>query len=119
MPKVASKEDVRVVDDLLTENGLSTRLQVIIETNDGLENAYDIAQASPRIDALFFGGVDMAADLRCQYGWENLVYARSRVVHAAAGAMLDVLAACALLRSLADLSARPVFWNRYTDLLIM
>ena len=91
MPKVASKEDVRIVDNLLAENGLSTRLQVIIETNDGLENAYDIAQASPRIDALFFGGVDMAADLRCQYGWENLVYARSRVVHAAAGAMLDVL----------------------------
>jgi citrate lyase beta subunit len=91
LPKVSSKEDVHVVDALLSEQGLPTRLHVIIETNDGLEAAYEIAKSSPRIDALFFGGVDMAADLRCQYSWENLVYARSRVVHAAAGAMLDVL----------------------------
>jgi citrate lyase beta subunit len=64
---------------------------VIIETNRALEAAFEIAVCSPRIDALFFGGVDMAAELRCENAWEPLLYARSRVVHAAASAGLDVV----------------------------
>ena len=67
-------------DNLLTERGHDTRLHVIIETNAGLEAAYDIAHCSPRIDAMFFGGVDMTAELRCRNEWEPLLYARSRVV---------------------------------------
>ena len=33
----------------------------------------------------------MAAELRCANNWDNLLYARSRVVSAAAGAGLDVI----------------------------
>jgi citrate lyase beta subunit len=91
LPKVKSPHELRALDELLSEHGLATRLHVIIETNDGLEACYAIARASPRIDALFFGGVDMAADLRCRTTWEALLYARSRVVHAAAGAGLDAI----------------------------
>lgn len=91
LPKVKTPDEVKWVDDLLSERGHATRLHVIIETNAGLEAVYDIVQASERIDALFFGGVDMAAELRCQNAWEPLLYARSRVVHAAAGADLDVI----------------------------
>lgn len=91
VPKVKSPDEIRVLDDLLTESGHPTRLQVIIETNAGLEAAFEIAQSSPRIDALLFGGVDMAAELRCELSWEALLYARSRVVHAAAGAGIDVI----------------------------
>ena len=91
MPKVNNPEEVQRVADALDTAGQSTRLQVIIETNPGLEAAYEIAQASDRVDALLFGGVDLAADLRCEYGWEPLLYARSRVVHAAAGAGIDVI----------------------------
>ncbi|MEO1491580.1 MAG: aldolase/citrate lyase family protein [Pseudomonadota bacterium] len=80
-----------MLDDLLTERGHATRLHIIIETNQGLEHAYGIAHCSDRIDALFFGGVDMAAELRCENAWEPLLYARSRVVHAAAAAGLDVI----------------------------
>ena len=47
----------------MTERGHATRLHIIIETNAGLEAVHDIARASNRIDALFFGGVDMAAEL--------------------------------------------------------
>ena len=50
--------------ETFTELGQPMRLQVIIETNAGLEAAYEIAQASDRVDALLFGGVDLAADLR-------------------------------------------------------
>lgn len=91
LPKVNAPEEVRRVAEALEGAGHSTRLQVIIETNPGLEAAYEIAQASNRLDALLFGGVDLAADLRCAYGWEPLLYARSRVVHAAAGAGIDVI----------------------------
>ena len=91
MPKVKSPDEVRMLDNLLTEAGHHTRLHIIIETCAGLEACYEIAHCSSRIDALFFGGVDMAAELRCENAWEALLYARSRVVHAAASAELDVI----------------------------
>jgi (S)-citramalyl-CoA lyase len=91
LPKVRTPEEVVWLDDLLSEREHTTRLHVIIETNRALEAAFEIAQCSSRIDALFFGGVDMAAELRCQNAWEPLLYARSRVVHAAANAGLDVI----------------------------
>ena len=91
LPKVKGPEEVRALDELLGEYGLTIRLHVIIETNEALEAAHDIARASDRIEALFFGGVDMAADLRCRNTWQALLYARSRVVHAAATMGLDVI----------------------------
>jgi citrate lyase beta subunit len=40
---------------------------------------------------MLFGGIDMAAELRCSLSWEPLLYARSRCVHAAASAGLDII----------------------------
>ncbi|MFY9348672.1 MAG: CoA ester lyase [Orrella sp.] len=91
MPKVRTPDEVVMLDQLLTEAGHITRLHIIIETNQGLEAAYEIAHSSPRIDAMFFGGVDMAAELRCENTYDALLYARSRVVHASASAGLDVI----------------------------
>ncbi len=91
LPKVRSPDEVKWLDDLLTERGHDTRLHVIIETNPALEAVYDIARSSSRIDALFFGGVDMAAELRCANAWEPLLYARSRIVHAAASIGVDAI----------------------------
>lgn len=91
LPKVRTPDEIVMLDDLLTERGHDVRLHVIIETNVALEAAFEIAHCSPRIEALFFGGVDMAAELRCENAWEPLLYARSRVVHAAASAGLDVV----------------------------
>lgn len=91
MPKVRTPDEVVMLDQLLTEAGHATRLHVIIETNEGLEAAFEIAKCSLRIDAMFFGGVDMAAELRCQNSFESMIYARSRVVHASAAAGLDVI----------------------------
>ena len=91
LPKVMSPDEIVWLDDLLTERGHDTRLHIIIETNQALEAAYDIAHASKRIDALFFGGVDMAAELRCKNAWEPLLYARSRVAHAAASVGIDAI----------------------------
>ncbi|MGB7183096.1 MAG: CoA ester lyase [Burkholderiaceae bacterium] len=91
LPKVRTPDEVIWLDNLLTERGHHTRLHIIIETNAALEAAFDIARSSDRIDALFFGGVDMAAELRCSGDWDSLLYARSRVVHAAASASIDVI----------------------------
>ena len=91
LPKVQCPDEVRWIDDVLSENNHETRLHIIIETNEGLEASFEIASASPRVDALFFGGVDMAADLRCNNDWDSLLYARSKVVHAAAKAKIDSL----------------------------
>jgi (S)-citramalyl-CoA lyase len=91
MPKVLGGEEVIWLDDLLSERGHATRLHIIIETNQGLENVIRIARASKRIDALFFGGYDMAAELRCEMAWEPLLYARSRLVHAAASEGIDAI----------------------------
>ena len=91
MPKVRTPDEVVMLDQLLTEASHATRLHVIIETNEGLEAAFEIAKCSSRIDAMFFGGVDMAAELRCKNTFESMNYARSRVVHASAAAGLDVI----------------------------
>ena len=91
MPKVRTPDEVVLLDQLLTEAGHETRLHVIIETNEGLEAAFEIAKCSDRIDAMFFGGVDMAAELRCVNSYDTLLYARARVVHAAASAGLDAI----------------------------
>ncbi|MEQ8587498.1 MAG: CoA ester lyase [Thalassobaculaceae bacterium] len=91
LAKVKAPAEVIALDELFEEFKITARLQVIIETNEALEAAWEIARCSSRIDAIFFGGVDMAADLRCAYTWEALLYARARVVHAAAGAGVDVI----------------------------
>lgn len=92
IPKIRSAEEVQILESLLSTGAArSIRFCVIIETNQGLERAQEIAKASPRIDSMILGAVDMSADLRCQKAWEPLLYARSRLVHAAASAGIDLL----------------------------
>ena len=91
LPKVKTPDEITFIDDLLTDCNMDTDLHVILETNEALENIYDIAHASKRIVALYFGGVDMAAELRVPNSYENLIYARSKLVHAGASVGIDVI----------------------------
>ena len=92
IPKVKSAEEIQLVDTLLSIGpAREIRFCVIVETNQGLERAVDIARASSRIDSMILGAVDMSAELRCQKAWEPLLYTRSRLVHAAASAGIDLL----------------------------
>ena len=70
----------------------SVGLIPLIETARGVENAYAIASACPRVKAIFLGGEDLTADLRCKRtkGGEEIRYARSRMVMAARAAGVDV-----------------------------
>jgi len=85
LPKVRSAGEVRRVHGLLASRSLSPQLIPLIETAAGLTQAVGIA-AGPGVGALLFGGADLSADLGCALEWEPLLYARSRVVHAAAAA---------------------------------
>ena len=91
LTKVKTADEVRLLADLLSGPHSAIRFHVIIETNDGLNACYDIAQSCDRIDSLLFGGVDMAADLRVEPTWDGLLHARQRAVHAAAGADVDMI----------------------------
>jgi citrate lyase beta subunit len=92
IPKIRSPEEVQLIETLLSAGAArNVRFCVIVETNQALENAVDIARSSERIDSMILGAVDMSADLRCKKEWEPLLYSRSRLVHAAASAGIDLL----------------------------
>ena len=92
IPKVRSAEEIQLIETLLsTGTARDIRFCVIVETNQGMERAVEIAKSSPRIDSMILGAVDMSAELRCQKAWEPLLYTRSRLVHAAASAGIDLL----------------------------
>lgn len=98
-PKTGTANDVRTVDAQISllekrlgmpEN--SVRLIPLIETALGVENAYQIASASPRVAAIFLGGEDLTADLQCKRTREGneIAYARGRMVCAARAAGVEV-----------------------------
>ena len=92
IPKIKSPEEIQLIETLLsTGPARDIRFCVIIETNQGLERAIEIAKSSARIDSMILGAVDMSAELRCQKSWEPLLYTRSRLVHAAASGGIDLL----------------------------
>ena len=92
LPKVAGAEEIRAVDAALTlGGGGALPLIVQIETAAGLLAAAEIAAASPHVSAVFFGAIDLSADLGCAVEWEALLYARSRVVLAAGAAGVAAL----------------------------
>ena len=91
LPKVESAEDVRIVEQVLGERLRHVVFIVLIETARGLATVEEIAVASPRVAAFVFGAADFSADLGSDMGWGELLYARSRIVAAAARARVPVL----------------------------
>ena len=89
LTKVDDPEELRIVDSLLTEHGSGLGVIPLIETARGLEAVMAIA-AAPRVASLLFGAVDLAAELGIPVAHEPLLYARSRVVHAAKRARVGV-----------------------------
>lgn len=98
-PKASCAEDILTVDAYISgiearcgmEQG-TVKLIPLIETAKGVENAYAIASACPRVAAIFLGGEDLTADLRCKRtkAGNEIDYARKRLVVAARAAGVDV-----------------------------
>lgn len=87
LPKAADPLELRRVVEVL---GPPIPLIPLIESAEGLERVAELARA-PGVAALCMGGLDLSADLGCAVEWEALLYARSRVVHAAALARIPAL----------------------------
>ena len=91
LPKVASRDEVTLVAEHLDAAALETTLHVIIESAEGLENVAAIARSHPRLQSLLFGAVDYSSDIGASNTWEAMLFARSRIVQAAALAGLDAI----------------------------
>lgn len=98
-PKSACREDILRLDGMIErleeENGIckgKIKLIPLIETALGVENAFEIASACGRVAAIFLGGEDLSADLRCKRtkSGEEILYARGRMVCAARAAGVEV-----------------------------
>ncbi len=99
LPKTSVPEDAIKADEYIAyaeqKSGVETGtvgLVALIETAFGVENAYSIATACPRVKALFLGAEDLTADLRCKRTKEGreIEYARTRLVMAARAAGVEV-----------------------------
>ena len=99
LPKTATAQDVLTADAYITqvEEKLgfvpnTVGLMPLIETALGVENAFAIASATKRVQALFLGAEDLTADLQCKRTKESreIEYARTRLVVAARAAGVQV-----------------------------
>ncbi len=99
LPKVETVDEIRriieEIEQIEDEHGLPhdrMKVHVMIETALGVQNVYEIAQFSPRIDAISIGGQDLAADMQLVKANDGIGidYARKQIVMAAKACKIDV-----------------------------
>jgi citrate lyase subunit beta/citryl-CoA lyase len=93
VPKAEDPDEVRALSDALAKRGCEAGLLLVLETARGVLRAPELALASKRVRCVAFGAEDYAASVgarRTRDGLEVL-YARSRVVAAAAAAGVDAI----------------------------
>ena len=96
-PKVSCAEDVQIIADYMKiveerhNIKKTTAIIPLIETALGVENAFQIATSCERVKAIFLGGEDLTADLRCKRTkkGDEIFYSRTRMVIAARAANID------------------------------
>jgi len=100
IPKINCKEDVHYIDQRLSEVEKKhdlpigiTKIEPMLETAKGIRNAFEIAEASPRVFSMSVGGEDLTADLGIKRTSteEEMSFARSRVVFAAKAAGIQAI----------------------------
>ncbi|HCQ99428.1 MAG TPA: CoA ester lyase [Acidobacteria bacterium] len=91
VPKVNGPDTLRALERRLGPPCEGLPLIVQIETAAGLAAIESIAMATPNVAVMFFGAVDLSAELGCSITWDALLYARSRVIAAAALVGVDAM----------------------------
>ena len=98
--KVSGAKDIQIIAEYITKLETELGLEVgkiklipLIESALGVERAFEIASADPRVTCIFLGGEDFTADMRCvrPKPGNEIFYARSRMVVAARAAGVDVM----------------------------
>lgn len=99
LPKVETVESLqeilKIIEQIEDEHGLphdQMKVHAMIETALGVQNCYQIAGCSPRIDAISIGGQDLAADMQLVKSNDGIGidYARKQIVMAAKACRIDV-----------------------------
>jgi citrate lyase beta subunit len=91
LPKVDTPQDIHIIEDILGERLSSVFFLVLIETAAALCAVEEIAAATPRLRAFVFGAADYSAELGTSMEWEQLFYARSRILVGAARSGIPVM----------------------------
>lgn len=84
IPKCESADELRLVADVLDDARADIGIIPMVELARAVFVVDAIAGADERVCGLFLGGGDLAADLGNDGSWENLLFARSAIVAAAA-----------------------------------
>jgi citrate lyase subunit beta/citryl-CoA lyase len=99
-PKTERAEDVVAISGYIAEierkNSLpigGIKLIALLESPAGIRNAYEIAAADPRVDALYLGAEDLALELHAvrTLAGREILYARSQLIMAARCAGVQAL----------------------------
>lgn len=99
LPKVETLDEIKrivaIIEEIEDEHNLphdEMKVHVMIETALGVQNVYDIAKYSERIDAISIGGQDLAADMQLVKANDGvgIDYARKQIVMAAKACKIDV-----------------------------
>ena len=95
VPKCERRDDVLAVEAVINENAPAKPVAILpmIETAKGILNVYEVASASPMVDAITFGGEDFTQDIgatRTKEGRE-IFWGRSMLVIAAKAAGVQAL----------------------------
>lgn len=100
LPKTETIEELKRVLELIEkiekQNKLphdKMKIHVMIESALGVQNVYELASFSPRIDAITIGGQDLTADMQIEKSKDNfgIDYARKRIVMASKATKIDAL----------------------------
>ena len=103
IPKVGDKSDIEALAEALPDS-LGSFI-AIIESAKGVVNCEDIF-SHPRITMGMYGAIDYAGDVDCDLSWDTHLYARSRLVAAAAACDVTLFAGPHIeLRDLDDCEA--------------
>ena len=84
LPKVETVEELQAAEAALA--GRETARIAQIETRQGLLDAHALANATPRLQALMFGGFDFIVALRGRACWESFFQPRAQLAMVAAAA---------------------------------
>lgn len=95
IPKSEKAKDIEAVVSVMEKIAPKNNIYLIplIETALGVENVFEIIEASSKVKAVFFGAEDYTANTgakRTKEGKE-IFYARSRIVNAAAACMVEAI----------------------------
>jgi len=100
VPKIETKHEIQRIIDIIEKiekrfNIVNSNMKIhpMIETALGVENAFEIAGKSKRIDAITIGGQDLTADMGIINSKDGIGvdYARRRIVMAAKAYKIDAL----------------------------